>query len=58
MRWGMVGTAVQSFTVLIGFFLPRMGKTIQIISLLVSDRKRPNLVIAYVNSHSHLIASC
>lgn len=26
----------------------RMGKTIQIIALFVSDRQKPNLVIAYV----------
>ena len=29
----------------------RMGKTIQIISLLVSDMRKPNLVVAYDTIH-------
>lgn len=47
MRWGTILFIVQASHLLTGS--SRMGKTIQIISLFVSDGAKPNLVVAYVN---------
>jgi hypothetical protein len=57
MKWGAFAHKTQSYTYLTSFL--SMGKTIQIIALLVLDQRRPNLVVACVSfamlKHHYLI---